>query len=575
MPTIDFGFLPPPLGWRRPWSVTTRSGLVSLDLPVDTSLMMVIKAKRKDLKYGKKSFGPYPPLGWPPLPMNWSWAGRRQTLYVAATISRSTVDADTPSSEFIPEKLQSSVNFGRGVFSGADPLSSGSSGGGSGVIELLDPENDLDYLYEYVLDGAQIEIFRGNRDQLFSSWLRVGVFFGASNIVTPEAGKKSIRLRDLGWQLNTPLHSEYFKGTGGLEGGTDLENVIKPYTIGYAGGITPSQIDTLKQVFLWSWTSSQALVTAMHAGVPIVVDAYYTTYDALLAAVIPAGKCAVCLEVSCVRFNITIDKPITLNVVGDADLSFGRPSPNSRADIIFRMATAYGAQRLSILNDIDGPAFSAFNDFHGAPCGFFFDAEITKAQAINDALEGVMGWGHVKPNGQYTIGYARDFSSELSLAIEYKSNGMSFPLLIDTIPPRASTSISWGRNYTVLTRDQIAGSVTEAQAALLTRDAGWAKESTDYVPQVYSSAPNVIVMANFRYEVDASTEAQRQQSLMRTPKGRWQWSMEIDQFADMVDKVFVLEGANVVNLGSSKRLLLVDADSLGRGRVTLGWWGEN
>lgn len=522
----------------------------------------------RDITLGR-SYSAYGPIGGLPSP-EWTVYGGTRSLFPAATIARSSIPTDEPANTYVPDRLEPTLNYGRSLFNGADPRNVANPP--EGVVSLDDLNGSLDYLLDYSWDGAEIVMYRGFSDEPFRNWTAVGRFAGANIIGDMESIK--IRLRDFGWRLNTLLHTEYYQGTGGLEGEVGLKGRWKPYAAGWCFNIEPVLIDAAHQVYQFNFISSQAVIECRHGGVPLTFHADYPTYEDLIAATVPAGYYATCLAKSLVLPSITIALSIRLDVKGDAEYSHGFPPPNNRAAIVRRIAVSYGDSNLNPDTQLDIASINAFEGFHSAIVGFFWDREITKLNAIKEVVSGVLGWSSFRPDGRLALGFARSLDAEDSVqTIEFQSYGMGLIEMVDFVPPRAGTIVGWRKNYGPESRDQLAGVVDAETGQILSEDSRWGVTVDSGLLIVYPTAETVKIQGNFWYEADALQEAGRQQALMGVPRRRWRWTMEIDAFSDMLDQVFTITNVNRLKLGSSKLLLCVGLDSTGFGAVTTEWWG--
>lgn len=545
-------YLFPPVGGfgnpASPWNYTTASFYV--DLQAHQGKALLLKVEVKDT-------------------VN---VGQTVTLYPGATVARSSSAGDRPSNTWINDALETSVNFGRQLFQGADPRANATTT--EGVIELTDPGTDLEYLYDYSWDSAPLTIYRGDENDLFSTYGQVAKFTSA--LIIGDMEKKTIRTRDLGWKLGGLIHDERYAGTGGLEGGESNKGKWKPYAVGYVFNVEPVAIDSANEVFQWSFTPSQTVVAVKHGGVPITVSADYPTYAALIAASIPLGQCATCKAKSLVRTNFSIEFGIRVDAVGDSNVVFGHGTPLNRAEVALRIATGYGESKLEEATDVDVTAFADVGQDHPGDVGFWWGDETSKADALNEIMAGILGYWHVRPNGQLSIGFIEEPDSIPSISdIEFGDYGMSEIEIVDETIPYPSTLMTWRRNYAPQSRDQLAGSVSvdEATASVLAAAYSVAVSTDATVSQLYPTASPIAISGNFRYEEDALNEANRIQDLMGVPRRRYRMNLEIDPFADIINRVATFKNFNRMRLGDSKNLICVSVDSVGFGPLTTEWWG--
>jgi hypothetical protein len=119
--------------------------------------------------------------------------------------------------------------------------------------------------------------------------------------------------------LDAPLLATY-AGTGGIEGGIDLTGSVKPLALGaprYAAG---TLIDSTNSVFQLSGYGAvqgfEAALEKLSRFLPAVAD--YATYDALVAATVPAGAWATSRATGLARFGAPPAGQISFLLQGDA-----------------------------------------------------------------------------------------------------------------------------------------------------------------------------------------------------------------------------------------------------------------
>jgi len=562
----------PPLGQFggpvQPWPLA--AGVDPLNLGAHRGKDLLLIAEPTDPASGP-SLGVFGPLGDPVYPDSgeWGWKGTRLTLYPAATTPRSSDNNDTPAATYVPGALPAAPNMGSSIFDGIDPASR--SRPTVGEIELIDPGGDLDYLLRYVWDGAPLTLKRGTRGTPFSTWDVVARYTAAG--ILPDLDAKRISLRDLGWQLQGLLHADYYGGTGGLDGDPSLAGRWKPWALGYCNA-EPVLINAAAQIFQWSLTASAALTELRHGGVVLPVHADYPTFEALESASIPSGYHGTCLAHSLVRPNVGLQYGIRLDVIGDNEVAYGHPGPTTRAAIARRIATTRGPNRLDDAAQIDITAFNRLETRNAAPVGWYFSDVISKAEALDIVMGGILGWWRIRPDGRLTIGRVETPRIGSTLAIEYKAEGMTKPRKVAGGPPRAGTNMSWRSNAAPEARNALATSVDETSAAIYGQAARYVPALSPHVVTLYPTA-KVVYVANsgFWNEDDAGVEANRQQGILSIERSRWQWEMQVDPFVDMIGTVATLNNFNRLEVGAAASLLCVRMDTPGLAETTFDWWG--
>jgi hypothetical protein len=563
----------PPLGQlggpgEDPWILA--AGVDPLDLTAHRGKDLLLIAEPLDANAGP-SLGLYGPIGELAYPDGgeWGWKGLPVTLYISATTGRSSSNDDTPAKTYVPGRLSPSLNYGQSLFQGADPTQKSSPP--QGEIALSDPDGVLDYLLDYVWDGAPLVLKRGVRGAPFSTYETIGQFNAAS--VLPTIDDKAIVLRDLGWQLSGPLHGEYYGGTGGLDGDASLAGQWKPYAVGYVFNAEPKLISASSQIFQCSFTAIANVFDLRHGGVSIDFWADYPTFDALAAATIPSGFYGSCLAQGLVRPNLTLQFGIRVDVLGDSTTAYGHTTPTTRAAIARRVATTYGTNRINDNTQIDVSSFTAVESRHSALCGWYWSSVVSKADALTEIMSGILGYWRVKTDGHLSIGYISNPARGSTLNIAYKSYGMGKPAVVATTPPRAGTLMAWRRNYGPQERSQLATGVDDASAALYAQPARFAQSISPAVQRLYPTAQLVTMQGNFWNEADALVECSRQQGFLEIERKRWRWSMAVDPSLDLVGSGLTLTGMNRLRAGSALPLLVAGMDTQGTSKTTFDLWG--
>lgn len=496
------------------------------------------------------------------IPDDWAFIGaQRQTVYVAATRGRSTANDDEPPAQHVPGRLLP-WNFGARLFAGVNPLERGDVA--SGVLRLADPDGRLNSLIGKNWDTAPLTLKRGPRNTPFKDWEVVGRFKSAG--LLRDIDEKQIAVRDLGWQLEAPLHGMTYLGTGGVEGEVAMTGKLKPWALGYCFNVEPNLISTADQIFQWSFTSSQAVQKFMHGAIEIDYSGDdYPTYAALAAAIIPAGEYATCLAQSLARPNITLQYGIRVDVIGDADEFEGHPGPTTRAGIIRRIVTAYGANYLDGASEIDASSFQRMDAYHSAPVGFFFGSPITKAQAVDRVLKGILGWARVRPDGRFTVGWV-EAPEQMTAVITfvYGAHGMGKPRLIATSPPRRGTRIGYNfNNAPQPDRGSLAPLADEDDVRERGQEANFAESLRPAIGTLYPTSDIVTIAdSGFATALGAENEAERQQVIFDVERFRWSWDLQVDPFIDLIGSAAQFSGAPEI-VGEGRALLCAGINATG------------
>lgn len=526
--------------------------------------------------------GPPYPFGYAPwrTPRTITSRGSAPTIYPAATgnAARSSEPGDTPANRWVGGYLSGRFNYEISLFSGADITQGGSAT--VGVLELEDPAGELDDLRTLGWDGAPIELRRGEPEALFSTFTTVAMLTAAGMFTSNR--KKEIRIRDLAWKLmQAELHGQRYGGTGGIDGDASLKGRIKPYCVGGpVKWISPVLINATGLIYQVSCSSVLAFDAVYDGGAALTADLDYATYDLLAAASVSAGHFATCKALGLFKIGAAPVYGITADVRGDNDTLVGVAWPHTRAQIARRIATGRGAVKLNDPTDIDTTAFEYVEQRQTATLGYYWDEEITKADALNEVMEGCAGWWCMGLGGKLTIGFLEEPANVAALlTLSYPTDDatqesrLDEPAMTDWQAPRRSTLMEFARNYTPVSVDAIAGAVPQSTATLM-QGAGQFTTSEDlWVSGAFPTSPLIRIRGGFVSQDDAQDEGDRQRQLFRTRRDFFEIPAVIDPFAPLTGKVLTIANANRQGLGTSRNLLCVGIAVNANAKPILKLWG--
>ena len=508
-------------------------------------------------------------------PLSLTVPGAVSTFYPAATIGRSTAPTDTPANTYVPGKLKPGLNFALSLTSSADLASRG--GATVGVIEMTDPDGELDGLLSLGWDGAPLTLLRGDPTAPFSSWSVVASITAAGMLY--DQRKKEIQLRDLAWLLNAaPLHGLRYACTGGIEGDAGLTGRIKPYAVGAFLGATPVQVNAGLLVYQVS-CSSVAALAVKQGGLDMTLDGDDADYATLAAATIGVGHCRTCKALGLFRLGGAPALPVTVDGIGDADMLYGHATPLTRAQIARRIATGRGAVRLDDTTQIDAAAYVALENACPATVGFYWLEDITKGGALTEVMAGCLGWWFMRLTGELSLGLFSDPGQAAPyLVLTYPAAGaaedrLGEPEMTDYRVPRRATFVGYAHNYTVFAVDQVAGALDLTSAALLQQEWQYAATQDAFIANSFPTSPVSYIAGAYASQADAQLEAERQQALMRQRRELWQVDAAIDPLADVVGRVIAIQNFNRLGFGATRNFLCVGVESNGGSFVKLRLWG--
>jgi len=171
-------------------------------------------------------------------------ASTTTTRYVTTRGFR-TAASDTPASTYIEERVAKAGGFVRSLFSG------GAMGGlirpNYGVLTLNNEDGGLDTLATYAGGGGTVTCWWGEDGAAFPAGY-TQVYTATIASVLVDFDSVVIRQQDRFEQLNRPIVTATFAGTGGLEG-TDTAARRKQLVFGAPGLVPLVLVDKLHQVY--------------------------------------------------------------------------------------------------------------------------------------------------------------------------------------------------------------------------------------------------------------------------------------------------------------------------------------
>jgi hypothetical protein len=507
----------------------------------------------------------------PDAPSTWHYPG--------STHGRSTTSGDTPANYPMPGSLASPPTFQLSIFDGIDPVLNPRSSIGS--IVLRDPTGKLDgsgavtNLPGFIYDGGTLQLRRGTPGALYSGFTTVGIFTTAGLLYDHDT--KEIRLQNLGRILETAaLHDQRYTGAGSANGDANLTGQLKPYCIGQVFRIPPTLINASNLIYQVSCTAIEAIDAVHEGGVALTPSGTdRANYAAMAAAAPAAGEYDTCLAEGLFRLGASPTLDITANVQGDKT---GGTYFEKRGDIAKQIVTRAGTALTS--GQVNSTALSDLNTAKAETCGFFWNREITKAQALSEVMEGCLGYWWINLSGELMLGYlsAPGSSPVATYAFGTQTGLPSMKEVVSV--PRWKTSISFQRNYSPVERSRLAGAVSDSDAQLYGQDAQWKYSENTTVHSKNPAAYEKRTYSGLWSGTDAQTEATAQNGLLDDGNGatlneRWRIPIYEDPFtlAGYVGQRIAISGYGRYGWANPRTFILIGVE-WGAGLVPIATlWG--
>lgn len=178
------------------------------------------------------------------------------------------------------------------------------------------------------------------------------VFTGITASMTPSRDGMILVLSDTSERLNTPLQTDLYGGTGGLDGTADLAGAPKPVAFGWTFNSTPVYIgvidlgDGAKLTYQSNWRRIRGHLAVREKGVAMTE----------VSASPDIGQWRDWPEIGCFQLGFTPNWIVTCDLRGDA------PSgayAGTTADIVARLLTSLGPQFDA--SELDAASFAEVN----------------------------------------------------------------------------------------------------------------------------------------------------------------------------------------------------------------------
>lgn len=172
-------------------------------------------------------------------------AGSTTTLYYG-TKGFTTGPADSPANQWFAPRIKQAPGMARSAF--AQGASGGRTRTDRGTLVLSNEDGGLDDLIDYALDGRAITIWRGEETGTFPTDFEEVVVATMEQPLI-DSGEVRIELRGRHFEVDVPIQSTLYAGTGTLEGDESLKGKPKPLLYGKVRNFSPPLVNPAKLIY--------------------------------------------------------------------------------------------------------------------------------------------------------------------------------------------------------------------------------------------------------------------------------------------------------------------------------------
>jgi hypothetical protein len=416
---------------------------------------------------------------------------------------------------------------------------------GYGALVLANNDGALDALADYGFDGRTIRILLGESTGSYAGFAEL--FVGTMEQPRLTIDAVEILLRDRLFELDAPVQATRYGGTNalpaGVDGGDDLKGRPIPRVYGVVRGVSPPLVNTARLIYQVA-AGTVASVAVFDSGVPLTAGATYADLAAMQATAPAAGQYRLLSSAggSYVRLGATPGGALTCDVTQGVNAA-----ARTAAQILQALATGPGG---IASGDVVAGDVTALDAAASAPLGLWLDGEQTVRQAMTQVAQSVGAWfgfdrlGKLRmrqlvvPSGspagtfrrldRFAVADAATADIVELERITTQDSGAGVPAW--------RVRLEYRRRYTVQSPDSLAGSVLDADRALLGQE--WQAVTADdaAVKTKHLLAPELAFQGLFDAAADAQAEATRRLTLYKTRRDRFRLRVAIDTgFAPVLD----------------------------------------
>lgn len=471
-----------------------------------------------------------------------------------------TKPSDTPSNQSYSPLAQNPFQFDVSVLN-ADGFNSGA--GSFGAIRLANGDGALESLTDYFWVGRRVNIYVGSpdftRDQFVSMFngLCAGIEYNEDEIIINIQSRERI--------LETEFAPTLYLGTGGLEGGADLQGSIKPIVYGECYRVSPVLVDPVNLVYQVHDGSVQEIMAVYDRGVLLTNHGDYADITAQSA---PAGQYITQLSGGFIKLGSNNDGVITVDVKGDNQGGY----VSKPAEVIARFLKTRLGQSSFTDSDIDLGSFNALDDELNADIGVYVRSNTTAKRFIDDILNPLQCYSVFNRDGQIALGVGK--VPQISVLTLTENDIIDGELRVDEVSnPTWEVTMGYRRAWTVQGANDIATAASndyktfglEEYRKVVLREQNVRTKSINAGSKELNS-----LLVN---ESDAITQGQRVQSLFNVKRKVYKITVRDLLFRVFIGDTLTLQ-LNRFGLENGKQFLVMGISEDGEtGLTELEVWG--
>lgn len=378
-----------------------------------------------------------------------TFRGAVETVYLSDRGYYTSPSENPPNTSYLP-LVDNPFQFDISILNGRDFR------GGSpafGAIRIASGDGSLDDLVDYLWSGRQITIYAGGNDFTRSQY--EAVFNGIVNNIEYDEDEIIVNISDKSEILRTSFDQSLYAGTGGLEGGADIEGNAKPLCYGQVKNVPLKLVDAGLNIYQVHDGAIEEVTAVYDRGVDLnnqgdVADITATT--------VSGGNFKTQLSGGYIRLGGNPDGTVTADVKGD---NTGGYVDKAGAILSRLVSTKLGGKNFTS-NDIDQGALNALDTSLNAPLGIYILEKTQLDAVLNNLFVNLNCYWYFKREGQISAGIIDTPSIETATIDENTIIDDSFEV-VQSIPATWRITAGYAKNWQVQNLDTLAASATSDQ----------------------------------------------------------------------------------------------------------------
>lgn len=311
---------------------------------------------------------------------------------------------------------------------------------------------------QLALVGQPVTMWIGQTDQPFSAYRQF--FTGTLSGLARTGNIAKLTLRTVEGQLDVPLLSKRYAGTGAAEGPAGKKGQLKPYCLGNARFVTPVQVDPALLVYQVHGYGPVADIPQVYEFAQAYAPSKGDVADwaALSSATLIPGEWITCKALGMFRLGGRADKLLTADVIGG---SINRVSPQTVAGQIPLLLQEAGVSPQRI-GDMSALNFQ---------WSFYATEQTTVADVVKQAALDAGGYVFADKQGNWQSGRHRAAKTP----VDIRADRTSEPLLqtiseLNVTDPTWKVEIGHTPCWTVHSESDISPKLTELEGKIVAAD---------------------------------------------------------------------------------------------------------